>query len=180
MKTKLIALSALSAAFATIFLTLGAYISVIDLPSVLVASCFITLPLYMRSYKASLLSFLASALLSFIFYGFNIYSLVFPTYVLYFGLYPVARLYFTTHAKNQKLGLPVFLSWTVLSLYAMLFYYIYLLNGSADKIMQFFGGLNALFFIVYGVFSVVFYFIYDKFVDRLFFITDKYLKKIIK
>ena len=43
MKSKVIALSAISASFITLFLSVGAYIEVVDLIAVVVASAFIIL-----------------------------------------------------------------------------------------------------------------------------------------
>ena len=87
MKSKVLALSAVSASFIAVFLTLGAYIELVDLVAVVVASIFVLLPLYMKSYKGSLLAYLAGGLLAFLISGFNILSLVFPAYFAFFGIF---------------------------------------------------------------------------------------------
>lgn len=65
MKSRVIALSAISAAFVALFLTLGAYIEFINIISVIVASVFIVLPMYENSKLGSFLAFLAGGVIAF-------------------------------------------------------------------------------------------------------------------
>ena len=91
MKTKVLSISAISAAFISIVLTIGAYIELVDLLAVVVSSVFVLLPLYYGSYKGSILASLCGVIIAFLCGGLNILSLVFPTYLLFFGFYPIFR-----------------------------------------------------------------------------------------
>jgi hypothetical protein len=180
MKTKQIALSALSTAFATIFLTLGAYIELIDLPCTILASFFVMLPSCKGWHKYGFLTFLASAILSFIFYGFNIYSLVFPSFILLFGLYPFGKNFIESRVKNANTAKGIMLLWVVVAFYIILFYYIFLIGGSFGKLSEFIERFKWLLCVAYGVVAVVFYFVYDRFVNEFYKFAKIYIDKIIK
>ena len=91
MKSKVIALSAISAGFIAISLTAGAYIDLIDLITVIAASIFVILPLYYNSYAGCFMANAAGGILAFLFSGFNIFSVVFPAYFAFFGIYPIIK-----------------------------------------------------------------------------------------
>ena len=100
MKSRVIALSAISAAFVALFLTLGAYVEFIDIITVIIASVFIVLPLYEKSYLGSVLAYFAGGVIAFLFSGANIFTLVFPAYFLYFGLIPIFN-----HLVKKKISI---------------------------------------------------------------------------
>ena len=52
MKSRLLAISAISAALVAISLTVGAYVDMADIFSLVIASAFVLLPLYYDSFKA--------------------------------------------------------------------------------------------------------------------------------
>ena len=54
MKSKFIAISAVSASFVAIVLIVGAYISFFDVYALLLSSVFVILPLYFNTYKGCL------------------------------------------------------------------------------------------------------------------------------
>ena len=89
MKSRVVALSAVAAGFVALFLTLGAYISFIDIISVIVASVFVVLPLYLESVLGSVLAFFAGGVIAFLLGGANVFSLVWPAYFLFFGILPI-------------------------------------------------------------------------------------------
>ena len=92
MKSKIISLSAISAGFVAISLIIGAYIEITDLFMVVVASVFVLLPLYLKSYKGSFLAFLAGGVIAVLCSGFNL-ALIFPAYFAFFGIYPIVKNY---------------------------------------------------------------------------------------
>lgn len=178
MKSKVIALSAISAAFISIFLTLGAYIEFFDLIAVLIASIFVLMPLYLGSYLGCVLSYLAGTLLAFLFSGFNIYSAVFPLFLLFFGIFPIVKCIVMQKNLNRYVFIVLGLLWSIASAFGTYFFYILIfgqevLAGLPDFIV------NNVYFFVAGV-GVVFYFLFDKFVFMSRVVINRYLSKIIK
>ena len=71
MKSKIISISAISAGFIAILLTIGSYFEITDLITTVVASCLVLLPLYYNSYKGMILTYLVGGVIAFMFSGFN-------------------------------------------------------------------------------------------------------------
>lgn len=176
MKSKVISLSAISAGFIAIALIIGAYFEITDLFMVVVASVFVLLPLYLKSYKGSFLAFLAGGVIALLCSGFNL-ALIFPAYFTFFGIYPIVKNKLLE--KNVKISVSTIIGliWFVAVAYGCYFYYTLILNGV-------FEGLPVWIekYIVYGIglVAIVFFFIYDRFVFVVKFVIDKYLRKIIK
>lgn len=84
-----IALSALSCAIATIFLTVGAYSSVLLFTGYLMACVALMLPLAKKSYRGYTLAYLATCLLAFIFNAGRFWDLI--PFALFFGLHPLVN-----------------------------------------------------------------------------------------
>ena len=55
MKSKIISISAISAGFLALILTVGAYIEMVDLFCIVISSVFVILPLYYKSFIGSLI-----------------------------------------------------------------------------------------------------------------------------
>lgn len=178
MKSKVIAVSAFSAAFSALFLTFGAYFEFFDLIGVVFASIFSILPIYFNSYKGCFLSYLAGGVIAFIFSGFNLLSIVFPLYFLFFGLFPTIKYMGMDKNFNNVLFTILTLVWCVLSAVGAYYYYMIVLGVS------FFTSLPQVFtdFALIFVFlvAVVFYFVFNKFVLVARLLINKYLGKIIK
>ena len=167
MKSKLVAISAISAAFASVFLIIGIYIPVIDVVMSLVASAFITLPLAAKSVKGSLLSFFVSIVISFFAGGTvaSLYNLVFPSYVLFFGIYAVIDYAVTEKGKMpERVWYAVKLIWAVVAAYLLIVYYTLILGIPLDYTFSIFGknydfsNINGIFYIflaVYGAAAVL-------------------------
>ncbi len=176
MKSKVISLSAISAGFIAIALIIGAYIEIADLFMVVIASVFVLLPLYLKSYKGSFLAFLAGGVIALLCSGFN-FALIFPAYFTFFGIYPIVKHKMLEKNVKTSVSLIVGLVWFVLVAYGCYFYYTIILNGV-------FEGLPAIIekYIIYGValIAIIFFFIYDRFLFVVKFFVDKYLKRIIK
>lgn len=177
MKSKIISLSAVSAGLTAIFLIIGAYIELFDLFTVIIASVFVILPLYYRSYKGSLLCALAGGVVAFLCSGFNILSLVFPAYFAFFAFYPIAKFYMMEKQINKYICLIIGLIWLVAVAYGCYFYLVFIIGGAFDGLPLWI--IDYVVYIVAGV-AVIFYFIYDRFLLVARFMADKYLRRIIK
>ena len=113
-KSKLIALSALSAAFAVIFMVIGAYIPTLDYSAIFMASLCMMIPLTKKSIKSALLTYLATALLSSILVA-GRWEVVLP-FVLFFGLHPIINYFQKEKHINKFLALAVKDVWFVLTI----------------------------------------------------------------
>ncbi|MBQ9103488.1 MAG: hypothetical protein IJY57_00135 [Clostridia bacterium] len=177
MKSKLLAISAVSASFIAVFLTLGAYIEFVDLISVVIASIFVLLPLYLKSYKGSLLAFLAGGLLAFLISGFNILSLVFPAYFVFFGVYPIVRNKLLEKNLNKYLFIVIGLIWCVATCFGLYFYYTAFMGIEINDLPEV---LAPYILPIVAVIGIVLYFVYDRFIWIAKITIDRYLSKIIK
>jgi len=189
MKSKIIALSAISSAFVAICLTLGAYIEFIDLISVAIAALFTMLPLYYESKKGSLLSFLVGGVLAFILSGANVYSLVFPAYFLYFGLIPLINYVVSKTKFDKTIWFIIKLVWCVVICYFLLFYYTNIIGIPLEYTFELFGksfdfsnyhNIYYYFLTAYGVISIILYLVYDKFTEVMKLAIDRLLKRILR
>lgn len=190
MKSRVVALSAISAAFIALFLTLGAYIEFIDIISVIIASVFTLLPMYYKSRTGSFLAFLAGGLIAFLISGANIYSLVFPAYFAFFGLLPILNAIVKESGKiGKKLWLVIKLVWFLAVMFALLYYYTGIMGIPLEYTFSIFGqsidlsgyqNIYYYFLLAYGLISVVIFFVYDKFSTVAQVCVDKFLVRIIK
>lgn len=178
MKSKVIALSAISAAFIAIFLTLGAYIDFFDLVAVLIASIFVLMPLYLGSYLGCVLSYLVGTVIAFLFSGFNIYSVVFPLFLLYFGIYPIIKCAAMQKNFNKHAFCAISLVWSVAAAFGTYFFYVAVIGAELLSGLPHFVVDNI--YIIVAIIGVVFYFLFDKFVFVTRVVINKYLSKIIK
>ncbi len=178
MKSKLISISAIAAAFNAILLTLGAYFEFVDLFALALSSIFVILPLYYKSYLASVLTYLVGGVVAIIFSGFNFtYSVVFPAYFGFFGLYPIIRCLMYDKNLNVYVGHAIRLIWLVGSFYAIYFYYTLVMRLPITDLPTWVQ--EGILYLIGGI-SVIFYFVFDKFTHLAKVATDKYLQKIIK
>jgi hypothetical protein len=177
MKSKVIALSAISSAIIAVLLTVGAYIEFIDLLALLIGSVLVILPLYYKSYLGSVLCFLAGGVIAFMCSGFNILSIVFPAYFGFSGLYPIIKCKLMDKNFNKLLTIVIGLVWCVLAFYGMYFYYVFVIGGVFDGLPEFI--VKYAIYLV-GVVGVIFYFIYDRFIWAMRILFNKYLSKVIK
>ncbi len=177
MKSKQIALSAVSAALIAISLTIGAYVEFADVFALVLASAFTVLPLYYGSYLGALLSYFAGGVIALLFSGFNFMSIVFPAYFLFFGCYPMVAL--KMFDKNAKKFLRVIFGmlWCIACFYGMYFYYTYVMQLELNDLVGFLADYVLL---AVGVLGVVFYFVFDKYVFVVKRFADRYLQRIIK
>ena len=90
MKSKIISLSAISACFIAASLVVGTYFEILDFFMLVTASVFVLLPLYLKSYKGSFLAYLVGGVVAILCGGFN-FTLIYPAYFLFFGVYPIIK-----------------------------------------------------------------------------------------
>ena len=173
MKSKLIALSAISASFVAVFLTIGAYFRIVDVFAVVIASVFVTLPLYYKSYKAALLTYLVGGTIAFMISGFNYLSIVFPSYFVFFGIYPIVQNYFLKKKLNAKiLGTVFSLLWFVAYAYGIYFFYTGLIGPLSD--IPAWISKNIYYFI--ALFAILFYLVFNRFI----FVAEKLINQILQ
>ena len=177
MKTKIISISAISASFIALFLVLGAYVSFLDLVSVIFASVFVMLPLYYKSYLGSILAYIAGAVLAFLISGFNIISLVFPAFLVFFGIYPIVKCKAMEKGINSALYTILTLIWCVAFCYGIYFFYTYVALNPFENLPKW---VSDYLYIIIGVLGIVIYFLYDRCVIIVKRLLDFYLNKIIK
>ena len=84
-KSKVIALSAICAGFATLFLTTGVFISIFDYSAIFMASMCTMIPLAKKSWQGGIFTYLATLLLALIFFG-GIRPEIVLTYGIFFGV----------------------------------------------------------------------------------------------
>ena len=177
MKSRLIALSAISSAMTAIILTLGAYVQLIDVFTIVAASIFVTLPLYYNSFKASLLTYLAGGVIAFMISGFNYLSIVFPSYFLFFGVYPIVQHAFMQKGKTAKiLGTILSMIWFIAIAFGLYFFYTGLIGPLSDFPKWI---LDNIYYFI-PAFAIVFYLIFNRFIFVLGRFTNQLLKRVIK
>ena len=176
MKSKVISLCAISAAFVAIALTIGTYFEITDLFMLVVASVFVLLPLYFNSYIGSFLTYLAGGVIAFLLSGFSI-ALIYPAFFGFFGLYPIIKNKMMQKNVRKVICIFVGLIWFVAVAYGCYFYYTLILNGIIDGIPK-----RLLDYVIYGVgiVAIIFFFIYDKMLTVVKIVLDRYLARIIK
>lgn len=180
MKSRLLAISAISAALVAISLTVGAYVDMADIFSLVIASAFVLLPLYYDSFKACFLSFAAGGVIALIFSIPKFYSVVFPSYFLFFGVYPIIANLVKRNNFNLVLWRILGIVWCVAFFYGAYFYYTLVLGLSLGSFPAWLSWLadNIVWFI--AGFAIAFYFIFDRFIFVVKCLIDRYLDKIVK
>ena len=178
MKSKLIALSAISSALVAIILTFGAYLQLVDIFAVTLSSVFVTLPLYHKSYKACILTYLVGGVIAFMISGFNVFSIVFPSYFLYFGIYPILQNKFMEKGKKGKiLGTILSAIWFIAFAYGIYFYYTAFMGLQINDLPMWISD-NIYYFI--SVFALLFYAIFNRFIYVVNKLSNQLLQRIIK
>ncbi len=177
MKSKLLAISAISSAFSAILLTMSAYVTFADLFCLVISSAFVMLPLYYGSYKAGFLAFLVGGVIAFIFSGFNLTVMVIPAYLLFFGSFPLVKNFAVERGVNKVVVYVVGLFWCILAVYGIYFFYVKITGldfGHLPKIIL----DNMLLFV--GIAGCLFYVVYERYINAVKKFIDFYLRKIIK
>lgn len=177
MNSKLISLSAIAAGLTAIALIVGAYIEIADLFALVISSVFVIMPLFYRSYKGSLLCFLAGGVIAFLCSGFNILSLVFPSYFVFFGIFPIVKCYFDDKRWNKTLCFIIGLIWFLLTAYGMYFYYTLVMGGILDGLPSWL--VDYTLYLIAPAALIVFV-IYNRFITVMRIFISRYLQRVIK
>ncbi len=181
MKSRVITVSAISAGLVAICLTVGIYINLVDVFSLILSSVLVIFPLYLKSYKGSLMAYLVGGLLGLIFGWFNfVYSFVFPAYFAFFGIYPIVNCFFKDKQVKRYISHLVGLVWCVATFYGIYFYYTMVMNLDFSNLPDYLSWINDYIIYAVGVLGLIFYFIYDRFITIIRTLIDRYLGKIIK
>ena len=177
MKSKFVAISAISAGFIALCLTVGAYFSVASLVALVLSSIFVFMPLYYNSYKGAFLCYGVGGIIAFLFSGLNYLSIIFPAYFGFFGLFPIIYLYCKTKNLNNIVITIVGIVWCLILFYGGYYFYTLALGGEIvlkyDFITQF---IN----VFLGVVSVCFFFFFSAYLNTFKRVIDGYLQRIIK
>lgn len=182
MKSKVIALSAVSAGFVSLCLIIGAYLDVADLLALVTASAFVVLPLYYDSFKGAALAFLAGGVIALIIALPKIaLTIVFPAYAVFFGLYPIIRHYATNKNVKKIIIYVVGAVWCIAAVYGMYFYYSLVLGVNFfESVPAWAEWIKDGIYYLLPVIGLIFYIIYDKYVVVIKRFLDVVLKRIIK
>ena len=177
MKSKVLAISAISAGLTAICLTVGVYFEFAEFISLILSSISILLPLYYRSYKGAILCYLVGGLIGLIFCGFNLLSLVYPAYFLFFGIYPIIKNLFVEKKVNKYISILIGFIWCMLCIYGIFFYCIFVLNMSLNEFPLWI--VENVYFLLIPL-GIFFFFVYDRFIKVSKIVLDRYLYKIVK
>ena len=176
MKSQVISLSAISASFIAVALVIGTYFELADLFMLVIASIFVLLPLYLKSYKGSFLAFLVGGVIAVLISGFN-FTLIYPAYFLFFGIYPLVKIKMLEKRVSRAINLIVGIVWFLIVSYVCYYYYLLILGGVFEGLPVWIEKYLVYFI---GLIAIIFYFFYDRFIVVIKFNLDKYLLKIIK
>ncbi|HCH74183.1 MAG TPA: hypothetical protein DEV87_03260 [Clostridiales bacterium] len=182
MKSKTLAISAISAALVAVSLTVGAYIGAADLFALIVASAFVIMPLYRGSYRGCLLAFAVGGVIALIASGFNFaYSVVFPAYFGFFGAYPILFSYLSDKNVKKPVRAIIGILWCVAAFYGMYFYYTLVMGLNLNDLPEWMPEFikSAVVYSI-GVIAVIFYFIFDRFIQVMRVFFNNYIGRITK
>ncbi|MBO7344422.1 MAG: hypothetical protein J6U92_00590 [Clostridia bacterium] len=177
MKSKLITISAVSAGLIAVLLSIGTYFEFADVFTVVLASVFVLLPLYYNSYKGGLLAYLGGGVLAFIISGFNFYSIVYPAFLGFFGVYPLVLCYMRDKRVNQALRYLIGAIWCIAVFFGIYYYYTALIGDFFMGLPQWVADYAEL--VILPV-AIVFYFAFDRFIILVSRVLNYYLSRIIK
>lgn len=178
MKTsRVIALSAIAAAFSVIFLVLGAFIEILDISCVMLAGIAIMLPLSKKYYLGAFLSYLAAALIGVLFTAAR-WTVLVP-FAMFFGLHPIINALQVKFRFNKFLALAIKDVWFLLS---MLVYYFLLVAVTGYDLFADFSFVPPSLkqFIIPALFIIgaIFFVFYDMVMMKLQLLVDYLAAKI--
>ena len=176
MKSRIVSLSAISASFIALSLIIGTYFELADLFMLVVASVFVLLPLYLKSYKGSFLAFLVGGIIAILISGFR-FTLIYPAYFGFFGIYPIIKMKMLEKRVRRPVSIVIGIVWFLVVSYLCYYYYILVLNGVFEGLPYW---VEKYIVYIVGLIAIVFYFFYDRFILVMKFYLDKYLSKIVK
>ena len=181
MKSRLIAISAISSALVALCLILGVFFNVADVFMLLISSAFVILPLYCKSYKACFLTYLAGGVVGLLL-GFSSFTVtfIFPAYFAYFGIFPIISCVLREKRVSKILSVTIGIIWSIAVFYGIYFYCLFIIGLDTSDVPYYLRWISDNIIYIMGIFGVIFYFVYDRFVFVVKVLIDRYLHKIIK
>ena len=173
-RSRVIALSAISAGFAVLFMLAGAVIPVLDYSAIFMASLCTMIPLAKKSWQGGLMTYLATSLLCFIFFiGVNPAMVV--TFAIFFGAHPTVSFILRERRLNNILSMAIKTLWFVASaivIYVFFSSFLFeesiLTNQTFQKFAYLIVGIGGgLLFIVYDLLITRFQGMLDKTIEKL-------------
>lgn len=177
MKSKDIALSAISSAFVALFLTIGAYFEVADVFMLAVSTVALMLPLYRKSYVGSFLAYLVGGALAFLLSGMGIQKFIYMAYFAFAGAYPVVNALFKRFNVNKYVAHAIKCVWCIGAFYFVYWICVYVFGLNPGNIWEW---VDRNIWYILGVVAVVFYLMFDFCVNRMQGFIDRYLSRIVK
>lgn len=115
-KSKIVVLSALSSAFATVFLVVGNFFPELSLSGAFLASLSMMPILTKRSYRGAVMAYLSTIILAGIFSGFFVrWDALFP-FAVFLGLHPLVNVILEDKKVNKIVAIIIKDIWFVISL----------------------------------------------------------------
>ena len=114
-KSKLIALCAISSGFAILCLTAGVFIPMLDYSGIFMASLCMMIPLTKKSFKGSILTYLATLCLALIFFV-GVKPEIVLTFGIFFGAHPAVSYILREKKVNKVISMVIKTVWFVASL----------------------------------------------------------------
>lgn len=177
MKSKYIAISAISAALIAIILSIGSYFTFSDLFCVVISSIVVVLPIALETFKGSVLAFLVGGVVAtLICLPTFAFSFVIPAYFVFFGIYPIVKELLVKRNVKKIVVYVIGCVWCVAMFYGLYFYYTIILALPLTDIADKF--LNIILYLIAPV-GVVFFVVYDRFLQVVKILMQKYLYKYI-
>jgi hypothetical protein len=155
-----IAISAISASLAVIFLSIGAFVPVFDLTAYMLSSIILMLPLSKKIYLGGFLAYIATVLLTLLISGGN-FVYVLPV-AIFFGLHPFINSMQLKYNVNKYVALIVKIIWFDISLLLM-YHFTELFIAENETISQF---IIKYVYIAIPVLGSAFFVFYDWFIMR--------------
>lgn len=154
--SRMVAYASISAAFATVFLSIGEFFPSFSLSAAFMASLAMMIPLTKKSYIGTFLAYVSSAILSFLITGFR-FEGVLP-FAVFFGLHPLANAIIEDKKINKVVGFVVKDVWFVGAAYLTYFLTDFTSGGTissnefiSNNIIWIIGVSCAIVFIVYDL-----------------------------
>lgn len=165
MKTsKIISLSAVTTAFSVIFLAFGAYVDVMDLSCLFMASVMMMLPIAKKSVKCAFLTYGATAILSLLVtMGSGKFSMPI-LYALFFGLHPILN-FLEKEKKLNKVLMFIVKDVLFVGSLALMYFVFTLFVDLPDFIVDY-----AIYVILIG--GAIVFIAYDFIMKRFQYLTD--------
>ena len=180
MKTKILTLSALSSALAAIVLILGTvFHQFLDLASVVIAPMFLAIPLYYNSVKGSFLATLSAGILALLLTGIgNIATnVVYISYFLFFGFFPLIKYLSLTKRWNKYLTHTLCCIWFIITAIVIYLFWVEVLGLEVTLILPIDKKLMP---VVVMALAVPIYFLVDMYVYTCQIMMFKFIKRIVK